>query len=322
MASTQQLLHLAVSEACIARAWHEAVEPNPRLGLCYALSGKYVSSHPKATLVHGQLINPFGKGYKVLDHGWVEEGDEVFDPVMDKRWPKAAYYGLFQAKVFNTYTFSDVNRITSECGHWGPWDDSDKPLSESKHETEEISHEEACALFPGALSALCDELKWRAGQMTTFTTGSAYVASYVRLRVGASGTLYADLQNGYGSVDYAWDVKAERWDKIYHGLWEHLLCERFDGSEQTLSADDVVALFPGAIDEVHNVLSQVDPAWPFSGSITINTPGMRAYFSTTLRFILNNSGQLVVDFIDDLGPYLWYWNTDMQEWYEAKRNSP
>lgn len=101
----------------------ESKEPNPRLGLCYELSGRYVSGHPDAVLVHGRLTNPFAAGHPELDHAWVEEGNEILDPVMDKRWPKEAYEGLFKVKVYKKYTFREVIQIINKHEHWGPWDE-------------------------------------------------------------------------------------------------------------------------------------------------------------------------------------------------------
>ena len=99
---------------------------NPRLGLCYELSGRYVSHHQGSILVHGRLTNPFGAGHKELDHAWVIlPNEEVFDPVMDKIWPKGVYEGLFKTKVHKKYTHDEVIRITSHTGHWGPWEDSE-----------------------------------------------------------------------------------------------------------------------------------------------------------------------------------------------------
>ena len=96
---------------------------NPRLRRCYELSGRYVSGHPEAILVHGELTDPFGVGQKTLKHAWVEMGDEIFDPVMDKVWPKAVYESLFKTKEEKRYTFQEVLKITLQTGNWGPWHD-------------------------------------------------------------------------------------------------------------------------------------------------------------------------------------------------------
>ena len=50
-------------------------------------------------------------------------GDEIFDPVMDKVWPKAVYESLFKTKEEKRYTFQEVLKITLQTGNWGPWHD-------------------------------------------------------------------------------------------------------------------------------------------------------------------------------------------------------
>ena len=76
---------------------------NPRLGLCYELSGRYVSTHPNSILVHGRLVNPFKQGHVELDHAWIENGNEILDPVMDKIWSKDVYESLFNVKIYKKY---------------------------------------------------------------------------------------------------------------------------------------------------------------------------------------------------------------------------
>ena len=108
------------SNSLVEQALFEAA--NPRLGRCYELSGRHVSGHRSATLIHGKLVNPFAQGHAELEHAWVEDGDEVYDPVMDKTWPKDAYYGLFKATAHKRYSGSEVLQQSLKHQHWGPWD--------------------------------------------------------------------------------------------------------------------------------------------------------------------------------------------------------
>ncbi len=100
---------------------NEINESNSRVGKCYELAGRYVSDHPDSVLIHGKLINPFSKGMSEVEHAWVEEGNEIFDPVMDKRFPKHVYQSLFKVEEYNRYSYHDVHKMTSHHGHWGPW---------------------------------------------------------------------------------------------------------------------------------------------------------------------------------------------------------
>ena len=92
-----------------------------RLERCYELSGRYMYSYADSILVHGHLINPFGKGLKEINHAWIEDGNEVFDPVMDMSWPKEVYESLFKAKVDKKYSSDEMLKKINETGHWGPW---------------------------------------------------------------------------------------------------------------------------------------------------------------------------------------------------------
>lgn len=93
-----------------------------RLGRCYELSGRYVLDNHDAILVHGSVngIRMTGKD-RDNPHAWVEEGDEVFDPVMDQRIPKEAYYGMMQAKVVKKYEWDEMAKTMLKAAHWGPW---------------------------------------------------------------------------------------------------------------------------------------------------------------------------------------------------------
>ena len=115
----------------------ESIPKNPRLGRCYELSGRYVSVHPKSVLVHGTLKNPFQKGLSVIEHAWIEIGDEIFDPVMDRTWPKNVYEDFFHAQPKKKYSHDDVNRITDKTGNWGPWNELKESLLENINKNHE-----------------------------------------------------------------------------------------------------------------------------------------------------------------------------------------
>ena len=92
-----------------------------RIGKCYELAGRYVTSNPNSILVHGKLINPYTRGFKELDHAWVEDGGDILDPVMDIKMPKEAYESWFKVKPYKKYTHTEVLKLTLETGNWGPW---------------------------------------------------------------------------------------------------------------------------------------------------------------------------------------------------------
>ena len=106
----------------MTECFNESKKPNNRLWRCYELSGRYVSGHPESILVHGKITNPFAKGLPEVEHSWVEDGNEIFDPVMDLRWPKNVYEDFFKAKIYKKYSFMDTIKITDKTGNWGPWE--------------------------------------------------------------------------------------------------------------------------------------------------------------------------------------------------------
>lgn len=98
---------------------------NDRITRCYELSGRYVTEHigENCILVHGKITNPMhnGKGFKTIDHAFVEIKSCIFDPVMNIKWPKDAYYRFFSVVENNRYTLNEVLEKTVESGTWGPW---------------------------------------------------------------------------------------------------------------------------------------------------------------------------------------------------------
>lgn len=95
-----------------------------RLGKCYELSGRYVIDHGGVTLVHGRITDKFCTGL-TIDHAWIEENENVYDPVLDTEFPKFLYYELFNAEARNAYsqTKACVHMLRTE--HFGPWDEEE-----------------------------------------------------------------------------------------------------------------------------------------------------------------------------------------------------
>ncbi len=96
-----------------------------RLGKCYQLSWQYVTKNSSYKLVHGYITDRVKTG-RTIDHAWVEKGNEVYDPVMDKRYPKQAYYGLFGVEAEKVYNSKEALDLGSKYGHYGPWHKIDK----------------------------------------------------------------------------------------------------------------------------------------------------------------------------------------------------
>ncbi len=115
------------------------IEPNPRyaakkeksdfqkrLGQCYVLSYRYVTSHlgEDNKLVHGTITSK--DGVNTVDHAWVEKPNgDVYDPVLDWELPKEAYYGFMTAKPEVEYTARQAMQKGLEFGHYGHWHKGD-----------------------------------------------------------------------------------------------------------------------------------------------------------------------------------------------------
>ena len=92
-----------------------------RLGRCYELSWQFVMDNPNWNLIHGYITTRDLS--KTIDHAWCETGDMVFDPVVNIKWPKDAYYRFFNAEKEKEYSFKDAIQNGSLTGHYGPWHD-------------------------------------------------------------------------------------------------------------------------------------------------------------------------------------------------------
>jgi hypothetical protein len=103
---------------------HKVKSKNPRLGLCYELSGLYVSRHQDCVLVHGTIQ---GCGYPPNPHAWaiLPDGD-VHDPVADLTLSAEAHARIFSAVEQVRYTYLEVATHGLRTGHWGPWHDDER----------------------------------------------------------------------------------------------------------------------------------------------------------------------------------------------------
>lgn len=91
-----------------------------RLGKCYVLSGRHVLSNLDCNLVHGTIRR--SGTVKELEHAWVEKGDSVIDPVLDKEMSKEMYYAIMNAKPDKIYSSEEMMKRMVKAKHWGKWD--------------------------------------------------------------------------------------------------------------------------------------------------------------------------------------------------------
>lgn len=101
--------------------YHESTM-DQRLGKCYELSWQYINAindpNTKELLVHGYITDKIGR---TIDHAWTENGNNVYDPVMDKTMPRMVYYSLLQVEVFKKYTYDEAIKMGMKTKVYGPW---------------------------------------------------------------------------------------------------------------------------------------------------------------------------------------------------------
>ena len=99
-------------------------------GHCYDDSFEYLLQNPDRTLVHG-IVAGQGKLKGIrYGHAWIEHGDIVYDPSLDKRFPLVWYYAVGQIEYVVKYDFKEARTMILLEGTYGPWD---KEISEAIH---------------------------------------------------------------------------------------------------------------------------------------------------------------------------------------------
>lgn len=73
-------------------------------------------------LVHGIVNRWCPEGISRMEHAWLTDGVEVFDPVLNRFYTVRAYRNIHNAKVVATYDRKQMSDITSRHKHFGPWD--------------------------------------------------------------------------------------------------------------------------------------------------------------------------------------------------------
>lgn len=99
-----------------------------RLGRCYELAAKALcfdrAFSDGAVLVHGMVTSPFpDTPLQTIDHAWVEDGDRLWDPTLNRFYARADYYSRFDAVAVDRYTLVEAAKQTAKHGHWGYWTD-------------------------------------------------------------------------------------------------------------------------------------------------------------------------------------------------------
>jgi len=82
--------------------------------------------HDKSvTLVHGLPTGLRGHAAKVgvYPHGWLERGQEVWEPALKEWIPKMLFYVLGSIQYTVSYTMIDAVEMLAQHQTFGPWDE-------------------------------------------------------------------------------------------------------------------------------------------------------------------------------------------------------
>jgi hypothetical protein len=90
-----------------------------RHGRCYELAFRGACRAQEWLIVHGECVGPLGCGR--MGHAWLQSGESVYDPVLDRTYNLEDYRTQFAAVEHARYTFLAASRQASSSGHVGPW---------------------------------------------------------------------------------------------------------------------------------------------------------------------------------------------------------
>jgi len=89
-------------------------------GDCYKNVQDYLLDNdlPNAFIIHGQIVNKEGK---VINHAWIENGDEIIDPTTGISTSKSMYDDKLSPKEESRYDFSEALKMRFKTNNYGAW---------------------------------------------------------------------------------------------------------------------------------------------------------------------------------------------------------
>lgn len=89
-------------------------------GDCYKNVQDYLLENdlPNAFIIHGQVINKDGQ---LINHAWIENGDEIIDPTTGISTSKEKYDEKLSPKEEYRYDFSEALKMRFKTNNYGAW---------------------------------------------------------------------------------------------------------------------------------------------------------------------------------------------------------
>lgn len=99
-----------------------------RTGRCYELAfervvkAKTSQESGSMRLIHGVIRDTnLTRGGALICHAWVEQGGNVWEPVLDSTMPKSVFMHMFDATAIHHYSPTEAIELALSTKHSGPW---------------------------------------------------------------------------------------------------------------------------------------------------------------------------------------------------------
>ena len=101
-----------------------ATQKEKTQGNCYQYAARFMTdgNYSEAKLIHGTIIPPIGPLVgELIGHAWVDLGDKVFDPTLQRFYQKSTYEKAYQPVVEKVYSIKDTSQQMLKTKNYGPW---------------------------------------------------------------------------------------------------------------------------------------------------------------------------------------------------------
>jgi hypothetical protein len=94
-----------------------------RQGRCYEITLGFVLDNKAWKGVHGKIIPTIGPfAGEVFYHAWAENGDFLYEAVLNEFWFLKDYHRIFSASEMRRYTWKELRANVRRFSTCGPWE--------------------------------------------------------------------------------------------------------------------------------------------------------------------------------------------------------